>query len=272
MTSYDNVSEDDLKKFRKFGFSEVKTKSKTEAARYAGNANIILYKTGKLLVQGSKENVEEAAKIAKFIGIGTTKENQSGLSIGTDESLKGDTFGGIVVAGFLADPDIRKNLNDMGVRDSKTLHNPDIVRIATELMAKYPNSYHVESILPKEYNKLNARQNVTEILDLLHEKCYKKIAGRKTGIIHIVDLYPNCGVGDVKEHHAESKFPEVAAASVMARYAALMQIQQLSKTAGFFIPLGSTHVESALLELKKKSLKPEEYVKMKFQNVVKFFS
>lgn len=271
MAAYDNVSEAEARKFKKYGYSEDKITSKHELMRLSGSAKIILYKTGKLLIQGKKESVDEADKIAKFLGIGK-KSNYSGISIGTDETLKGDTFGGIVVAGFMADDEIRKNLKELGVKDSKTLHNPDIVKLANQLIAAYPDNYHIESMLPKEYNKLNIKHNVTEMLNLMHEKCYKKIAGRKTGIMHIVDMYPNCSVGDIKEPRAESKYPEVAAASIIARFGALMQIRELEQKAGFFIPLGSTHVESALLELKKKSLSPEDYVKLKFRNVEAFFS
>lgn len=223
-----------------------------------------------MLVQGKNEDVEEASKLIEFLGISEHKKGFSGKATGTDESLKGDTFGGIVVAGFLADDEIRCALKEMDVKDSKKLLNPDIARIAQEIMQTYPDNYHIESILPKEYNKINTRMSVTEILDMLHSRCHKKLA-KNNEIIHIVDLYPNCAVGNVKETKAESKYLEVAAASIIARYGALMQIRELEQKAGFFIPLGSTHVESALLELKKKSLDPVDFVKMKFSNVVKFF-
>jgi ribonuclease HIII len=269
MASFDNVTEASLKKLKKHGYDFVKPKAKTEAARLSGPATMVLYRTGKLLIQGKKEAVSEAEKIIRYLGIAEEKKGYKGPAVGTDESLKGDTFGGIVVAGFKADDSIREELKGLGVKDSKKLLNPDVVKIATELINKYPKNYHIESLFPKEYNKLNMKMTVTEILDMLHERCFRKLASK--GIIHIIDLYPGCSVGTIMEMRAESRYLEVGAASILARYGALLQIRELEMKAGFFIPLGSTHVESSLLEIKKKSLNPENFVKLKFSNVVKFF-
>ncbi|MFH2020385.1 MAG: hypothetical protein ABIJ34_03160 [archaeon] len=254
-------------KLKKYGYKEVKVKSKHELARFEGDAKIIFYKTGKILVQGKKEFALQAKQLVNYLGLEENK-NVMGQAVGTDESLKGDTFGGIVVAGFKADDKIRQQLKAMGVKDSKMLLKPDIVKLAEELIQKFPDSYHVESLTPKEYNKMNHLMNVTQILDKLHEKCYKKLS---RSVIHIVDLYPGCGVGNIREAKAESKYLDVAAASIIARFEALKQIRALEQKAGFFIPMGSTHVESALLEIKKKSLNPSDYVKMKFKNVSAFF-
>ena len=43
---------------------------------------------------------------------------------------------------------------------------PDCVKMANELIDRYPKNFHVENIYPQEYNKLNRKKNVTEILDL----------------------------------------------------------------------------------------------------------
>ena len=270
MVSFDNINEKSLKKLKKYGYDFIKVKSKYEIVRLKGMSSLVLYKTGKLLIQGSKLNVEETVKLIKFLGITEAKKSFTGIAIGTDETLKGDTFGGIVVASFKADDNIRAELKEIGVKDCKAMLKPDCVKMANELIDRYPKNFHVENIYPREYNKLNEKYNVTEILDILHEKCYKKLSRRKN-IIHIVDLYPGCKVGNIKETKAESKYFEVGAASIIARYYALMQIRDLEKNAGFFIPLGSTHVGSALLEIKKKSLNPKEFVKLKFRNVVEFF-
>ena len=270
MVSFDNIDEKSLKKLKRYGFEFVKVKTKHELTRLKGESTLVLYKTGKLLVQGSKENIKETVKLIKYMGITKEKKGFSGIAIGSDESLKGDTFGGIVVCAFKADDNIRDELKDLGVKDSKSLLKPDCVKLANKLIDRYPKNFHVENIYPREYNTLNNKNNVTEILDILHEKCYRKLS-RKKNIIHIVDLYPGCKVGNIKEKRAESKYYEVGAASIIARYYALMQVRDLERKAGFFIPLGSTHVGSALLEIKKKSLNPRNFVKLKFKNVVEFF-
>ena len=261
--------ETSIKKLKRYGYEEIKVKSKLEAARYSGPATVVLFKTGKTLVQGKKDKVEETKKLLKYLGIEEEMKSVSGIAVGTDETLKGDTFGGIVVCGFKADDDTRTQLKALGVKDSKKLLKPEVVRLATQLIEMFPSNYHVESIYPKDYNKLNIAMDVTEILDKLHEKCFKKLS--RTGL-HIVDQYPGCSVGSIRETGADSKYPEVAAASIIARYEGLKQIRELEQKAGFFIPLGSSNIESALLEIKKKSLDPSLYVKMKFKNVEKFFS
>jgi len=62
----------------------------------------------------------------------------------------------------------------------------------------------------------------------------------------------------------------VAAASVLARAAALKQLDTLSLRAGFHLPKGSSHVKLALHELKERGLNFNEFVKVDFRNVREF--
>jgi ribonuclease HIII len=268
MVSFDNIQEKNLKKLKRHGYSEEKGKGQYEQLRYVGPATLILYNTNKLLVQGSKDDVYEATKLIKFLGITKNTRMLIGDAVGSDETLKGDTFGGIVVAAFKVTDKIRQEIIELGVKDSKELSKPEIVKLAQTLMGRYPKNYSIENIFPKEYNKLNINNNVTKILDILHKRCYNKLSRK---VLHVVDQYPGCSVGNIIEKKADSKYPSVAAASIIARYAGLMQIKDLEQQAGFFIPLGSSNVGSALLELRKKSLNRQDYVKVKFKNVVKFF-
>jgi ribonuclease HIII len=98
---------------------------------------------------------------------------------------------------------------------------------------------------------------------MLHEECASYLQPGK----HVVDKYPGCSAGDLQEEKAESKYVEVAAASVLARDAALKQISSLSAMAGFRIPLGSTHVQLALIELRHRGLSFSKFVKLDFNNV-----
>lgn len=268
MPSFDNIDEKSLLKLKKYGFCIDKTKSIHEQIRYIGKSTLILYKTNKLLIQGSKDNVIDTVKLIEFLGIVKKIKTFVGLAVGTDETLKGDTFGGIVVAGFKADDNIRKDLIEMGVKDSKKLIRPQIVELAMMIIEKYPKNFHVEDVSPKTYNQYMSKMNVTKLLDKLHLRCYNKLS---KNAIFIVDKYPGCDVGDIRETKADSKYPEVAAASIIARYYGLLQIKNLEQSAGFFIPFGSSNVESGLLELRKKDLDPSLYVKVNFRNVVSYF-
>ncbi len=58
--------------------------------------------------------------------------------IGVDESGKGDFFGPLVVAAFLASDADENALMSLGVRDSKTIAPKKCIRIADELKRDYP--------------------------------------------------------------------------------------------------------------------------------------
>lgn len=179
--------------------------------------------------------------------------------IGSDEVLKGDTFGGIVVAAVKADREKREQLVSLGVTDSKLLDDKTVLVLAPKI--EQLTSCIVKNIYPPEYNAFKG--SITDMLNHFHKECYNYL---KPGT-HIVDKFPGCTVGDIIETHAESKYIEVAAASVVARAHALKQLNDLSKRAGFTIPKGSTHVAEALRELKERALHPTEFVKLNFKNV-----
>tara|TARA_Y100000310_G_C20354266_1_gene655891 strand:- start:355 stop:759 length:405 start_codon:yes stop_codon:yes gene_type:complete len=121
----------------------------------------------------------------------------------------------------------------------------------------------VKSVLPEEYNLYSG---ATGLLNKLHLECAKYLSPGK----HVVDQYPGCAVGDIQETKAESKFVEVAAASVLARATALKQLSYLSCEVGFTLPKGSTHVKEALQKVKDKGLDMSEFAKLHFRNVHEF--
>ena len=270
MVVFNDVKKEDVAKLVKKGFSKEKVKTIYEEARLTKNGvTIILYTSGKLLVQGSKENLEKVAKTINKLKLGEEIKSEkfrreSGDIIGSDETLKGDTFGGLVVAAVKADKKIRDKLLELGVADSKKLSDREIILMAEKIKRLVP--CEIKSILPEEYNKHNKKENITILLDKLHKECADYLKPGK----HVVDKYPGCNVGDIMEEKAESKYIEVAAASVLARAAGLKQLNYLGMQAGFNIPKGSTHVALALHELKERGLPFEKFVKVSFGNVENF--
>jgi ribonuclease HIII len=190
------------------------------------------------------------------------KENVSLVySLGSDESLKGDTFGGIVVAGVAVTDELGVQLKRLGVDDSKRIPDERIDVLAMHIKQLCPHVIY--SVYPTDYNT----HTLTKLLNQLHTDTRKELSDSITILQHIVDEYPGCTAGTIRETKAESKYIEVAAASILARQAALLQIRELSRRAGFRLPLGSTHVSDALLKLKKSKLNPSDFVKMHFKNV-----
>jgi len=180
----------------------------------------------------------------------------SGTVVGSDEALKGDTFGGLVVASVKLNDKTRESLMLLGVQDSKKISDEKIHDYAKEIMRIA--DYCVKELMPEEYNKFK----LTPLLNRLHAEC------GKLGRVHIVDEYPGCNVGR-HETKAESKYVEVAAASIIARSVGLKQLGRLSKKLGYEVPKGSTHVKEALEFLKKSGKDPKKFVKMHFKNVQK---
>lgn len=262
MVVFENVRKEDLK-LR--GFIQEEPKTIYEALRLKKDeVTLILYTSGKLLLQG--KNLEKVAEILEKMQIGEKVKThrfrqESGWVIGSDEALKGDTFGGVVVAAVKADNKIRERLIELGVKDSKKLRDQEIILMAEKIKRLAP--CEIKSVLPSEYNH---QLGQTSLLNKLHQACAHYLQPGK----HIVDKYPGCAVGDVQEEKAESKYVEVAAASILARAVALQQLDYLSGQAGFHLPKGSTHVKEALQKLKDSGLDFKQFVKLDFRNVHNF--
>jgi ribonuclease HIII len=249
-------------------YSEEEPKTVYEEVRLKkGKVTLILYTSGKLLLQGNQQEVAKIALELEKIKIGKKEKSEefweeNGWIIGSDESLKGDTFGGITVAAVKADEKIRKKLLEMGVADSKTLSDGEVLRLADKI--RKVAACEVKSIYPQEYN--DSPLTITHWLNKLHHECAEYLQPGK----HVVDKFPGCQVGELQEEKAESKYLEVAAASILARDAALRQLNALSAQAGFHLPKGSTHVQLALVELKHRKLNFTQFVKINFWNVKDF--
>lgn len=253
-----NITLADLEKLK--GYVEEKTKSPYEIKRLRNKDHLlILYTTGKLVVQG--ENSPFPVDQQKNISSPSQDIPELAESIGSDETLKGDTFGGIVVCAAYF------KQHEIDVKDSKSYTDAQIEDIATALLQKYPDRFCVKALTPEQYNQLYAELgSQTAMLNLLHHEVAKELQEQHPSI-HVVDQYPGCQVGDVAVTQAESHYTSVAAASIIARYEAIKQFKQLSKEAGFTLPKGSTHVKDALYAIKEKKLKIDLFCKIHFSTV-----
>jgi ribonuclease HIII len=260
MVVIENVKKSELANLK--GFTEVKTKKDYELMRLRKEGVILtLYSSGKLLVQGKDEDnfVVRFSKEAKNL------EVTPQTIVGTDETLKGDTFGGIVVTGVKANPLEREKLEKFVLGDSKKTDDKIIPVLAKKIMGLV--KYSVQELKPIEYNSLINEYGLTRLLNILHQKCNDELKSKDS--VFIVDKFPGCTVGDKALFKADEKYVEVASASIIARYVGLEQINSLSKKAGFKLPLGSTHVLWALNKLKRGEF--SQFVKIHFKNVKNVF-
>jgi len=191
--------------------------------------------------------------------------------IGSDETLKGDTFGGLVVCACYM-PDEHTFLN-MGILDSKKLTELTIRRLGKQLLATHEQYFAILELEPAQYNAATAHQTVTQLLNNMHKSVAQTLQERYgVTLPHLVDEYPGCTIGDARAHRAEQDSLAVAAASIVARYTGLLQFERLSAQAGFILPMGSTHVQDALLRLRREQQDFNRFTKLHFKNVANVLS
>lgn len=272
-----------ISKMKEFYTDDLQTKLPPGAVFSAKplNCSVTAYKSGKVLFQGANYE-DEAAIWEKFANETVETKNKHTASnkqerntaqygqlslMGSDEVGTGDYFGPItVVASFVAKENF-STLSKLGVKDSKGMKDDQICKIAKDLIQTIPYSLLV---LPNEkYNSLQAKgMNQGKMKAILHNKAllhlkkkigttpydgilidqfverdtyYRYIAGQKE-IIREKNVF--------FETKAESVHLSVAAASIIARYAFVKEMDKLSEKAGFEIPKGAgPHVDQAAAKL-----------------------
>ncbi len=212
-----------------------------------------VYRTGKIVVQG--KNMQEFLEF--YLEPCVLKEfpHTHGPAfdptprIGSDEAGKGDFFGPLCVASVYAGPDQVKILVDMGCRDSKTLSDKVICKIAEEVRRHF--SCELFCLMPAKYNELYDKfQNLNRLLAWMHSATIGKLADKTGCQKALVDQFakgPLMGSMLARNHpnialeertHAESD-PVVAAASILARSAFVQGIDTLGEKIGMPLPKGA---------------------------------
>lgn len=215
-----------------------------------------LYTSGKLTVQGKdmKEFIEfylEPTILEKFTF--TYKEEDKGdftPHIGIDESGKGDFFGPLCIAGVFAGDDEIAILKDIGVRDSKTMTEGSIKKLAREIMAKCP--HHIVKINPAKYNELIVQfGNLNKLLAWGHATTIENLAEKTECSDVIIDQFANEHVVinalkrknldiNLTQRHRGEEDPVVAAASILARYTFVTALEDFKKKYGMEFPKGAS--------------------------------
>jgi len=217
------------------------------------------YTTGKYNVQGKDSTLK--LKISNLLGTNGAKSQEPlndefNLFMGSDESGKGDYFGPLVVVACYAPEEQHKSLLDMGIRDSKKIRDQKIRDMAEEIMAKC--DYEAQILCPKPYNLTYDRLgNLNQILQEMHTKAHTELYKRcKNARGILVDQYTS-RAEDLKASLAPLKLPvlqrikaeaylPVAAASILARFFFLKELDQMSNRWSMTFPKGaSAEVEEA---------------------------
>ena len=225
----------------------------------------------------------EAKKWHKEAEIKEHKETPKGWlctdnQIGSDEVGVGDfLLPVVVVAAFVRGKDL-KQLESFGVKDSKKLTDEKIREIAPQLLKKFfvskltlPNAHYNELIEQGEnLNSIKAKMHNRALLNM-----FKKFPDTKNIFVdqfvaeskyfgYLNDPNEQKVLNIVFKTKGESYYPCVALASVIARYAFLLEKDALEAQYKMSFPFGAS---SKVNEFSKKFIK--KYGKEEFDRIAK---
>ena len=223
-----------------------------------------LYTSGKLTVQG-KDKEEFISfylepEILKDVSYSYPEINLDLTAhIGIDEAGKGDFFGPLCIAGVQAGDDKIKELLSIGVRDSKTINDREILKLSRKIKESFPHS--IIRLYPLKYNELYDKfKNLNRLLAWAHATAIAELVEKTQCQNVLIDKFGDeslvknalnqkkLSVNLSQRTHAESD-PVVAAASILARAAFVEGIDKLSNEIGMELPKGAS---SKVLEVGRK--------------------
>ena len=276
--------------------------------RLGSQATVVLYSTGTLmLLNGQAPAYDEVKGLIEqalegilpppeSTGEPKLSSNQTvsrvvdekELHIGTDEAGKGDYFGPLVSAAVFVDSGLASRLRSMGVRDSKSLTDSTVRRLAQEIRAIAPKQSKVTKINPKSFNELYQKfrsegQNLNQLLAWGHVRSIQDLI--KRGLrpkFVVVDQFADRryieqrlretarrAEMEIIQHPRAEADIAVAAASVLARDGFLDWIDQQSARLGWRIPKGAS---AAVIEAARRLVAEQgeqalsDYVKLNFRS------
>ena len=234
---------------------EISTPPHTRFSCKKKGISCTLYNSGKLVVQGkeSSEFIEfylEPEILKSFSFSHPMAEMDTNPRIGIDESGKGDFFGPLCIAGVYVKPDQFATLQSLGVKDSKSLSDSSIRKLAKAIQTVCV--FHIVKINPQKYNQIYAEfKNLNRLLAWGHATAIEQLV-QQTGCQNvIIDQFADESVVELalkrkkllvnltQRHRAEEDLA-VAAASILARYAFIEGLDRMGQELGIELPKGSS--------------------------------
>jgi len=224
-------------------------------ARSEGSV-VTAYLSGKVLFQGNGS--ETPVQLAEGILAHAEPANRSFEFpiVGGDESGKGDLFGPLVIAAFAArDESERREVVQAGARDCKLMTDAEVHTVVARLEGIGVSAVRV--LMPHEYNARYARlHNVNVLLNEVYAGLLLELATASKAHTVILDKYGGRAMAlwkapqsfrFVVETGAE-RYPEVAAASVLARAAFLDGLERTARESGIvWLPKGASMEAQAFM-------------------------
>ncbi len=219
------------------------------------------YTSGKLVVQGKDAEefvlftLEPLVLLAASLGYEEVLDPKMYQPhMGTDESGKGDIFGPLVTVAAYTDETTSKQLIDLGIRDSKTIADGQILKFATEIK-KIIGRENIAFVLlrPPTYNRLYAKiPNVNRLLAWCHARAIESLAEQKPSCPRVVidqfarteatinrALMPRGKKLIVEQMHKAERDIAVATASVLARAFFVTEMKKMGEAYHAEFPKGA---------------------------------
>jgi ribonuclease HIII len=223
------------------------------------------YNSGKFVVQGKNISLlidSLSAKFNEFKEIGNwkleIKDSQFPISnfqlpyIGTDESGKGDFFGPLVIAGVMIDEKNRPLFERLGIKDSKTLKDEQMLKMAQQIQIH--SVYSIVAISNAKYNELYTQcKNLNKLLAWGHARAIENILKKSPCEYALSDkfgdesLILNALMENGKSIKLEQRVRAesdiaVAAASVLARATFVQKMKSMENFYGCKFPKGCNDI------------------------------
>jgi len=240
-----------------------------------------LYKSLKLVVQGkkSKEFIEfylEPEVLGSFSH--SIPETDTSLDtsahIGVDEAGKGDFFGPLCIAGLFAEGSTIIELKKIGVKDSKTMSDKTIAKLAIEIKKLCPH-HEIITIMPLKYNQMYASfKNLNSLLAWGHATVIANLVQKTSCQNVILDKFANdsvvlyalkkkgIAIPNLTQKTKAEQDLVVAGASILARHAFCDSMERLEKKMGVSLPKGASSMTVATAKKIYKESGPEIFMQI----------
>jgi ribonuclease HIII len=260
--------------FRDGNYLPLETPPHAKIAVEANDCRIVLYKSGKCLIQGRGAHdfvlftMEPLVLQSVELGYETELAPEMATAhFGVDESGKGDFFGPLVVASAYVDETLYEAMRKMDVKDSKKItSDKKALGLGSELRKLLGPRHTIIKIGPQAYNRLYSKmRNVNTLLAWAHARAIENMLERVPDCPRAVaDQFGNerlirnalmkkgRSIQLEQRHKAESDMA-VAAASILAREGFLQALAVMSREYEMEIPKGaSAAVREAAVELVRR--------------------
>ena len=255
------------------------------------NCTITAYTSRKVVFQGKDAEVYASP----FLNQQTDKKSSSSAGkthsspysdhAGSDEVGTGDYFGPVCVCACAVRESDLSWLKELKVNDSKQISDEHILKTAPLLMEKL--DYSLLILPPVKYNRVHQQCNMNQIKAILHNQAYVHLNHKMNGLpsLCVVDqftpetsYYRYCsGQKEIQrglhfETKAESRYPAVACASMIARYAFLKSWEAMEQQWDMtFVKGASSAVDRCAAEFIRKYGKEKlgQTAKLHFKNTEK---